>query len=252
MKIITSEFAHSYRHFSFGYADFLLHEKGDSLHKIYERGFLPDSSVPEHSNLFYRARSARVKLHGWTPNSENRRVLQKFEGKLQKKNIPFGLFNHDDKAFRSFCLTYFKNRHGEMSMPEQKFDTIMKSNLIKNIIVYYENNNIVAYVFEVNDSTMGHYWYSFYDLSYAFQSLGMWIMIDGVREAKKEKKKYYYLGTVYGDKALYKTNFNNLEYWTGSAWSDDIKALKKRSRGDNERTFDLPAEWKEQFHKKNS
>ena len=245
MKIITSEFAHSYKHFSFGYADFLLREKEDTLSEIYELGFLPDSSIPEYTNLFYRARSARVILDQWQPNSENRRVLKKFEGRLQRESIPFSSFNHKNTDFRAFCISYFKNRHGELSMPEHKFDTILKSKLITDIITYTEGGDIVAYVFEVTDKEMGHYWYSFYDLTYTFQSLGMWLMIDSTIEAKKKKKKMYYLGTVYGDKALYKTNFNKLEYWTGAQWSNDMKALKKRSRSDNERTFDLEAEWKE-------
>ena len=57
-------------------------------------------------------------------------------------------------------------------------------------------------------------------------------MIDAVREAQKSGKKYLYLGTVYGDKALYKTNFKNLEWWNGNEWISDIKKLKALARTD--------------------
>lgn len=92
---------------------------------------------------------------------------------------------------------------------------------------------------------MSHYWYSFYDLDLVFKSLGLWIMIDSIREAKKEKKDYFYLGTVYGEKALYKTNFDHLEYWNGGKWIADKKSLKIRSRSDQEREFNAIDEWKE-------
>jgi arginyl-tRNA--protein-N-Asp/Glu arginylyltransferase len=74
---------------------------------------------------------------------------------------------------------------------------------------------------------MRHFWYSFYDLAYANQSLGLWLMLDILRDAKKSKQRYCYLGTLYGKKGLYKMNFSPLEYWDGALWSRDPKALKR-------------------------
>lgn len=73
---------------------------------------------------------------------------------------------------------------------------------------------------------MAHFWFSFYDLSYARQSLGLWLMLDCLRDAKKRGRAHYYLGTVYGPSALYKTNFTPLEWWSEGGWSRDIRALK--------------------------
>jgi len=39
-----------------------------------------------------------------------------------------------------------------------------------------------------------------------YQSLGMWIMIDCIEQAKNDGYDLYYLGTAYGEKAKYKTN----------------------------------------------
>jgi arginyl-tRNA--protein-N-Asp/Glu arginylyltransferase len=99
--------------------------------------------------------------------------------------------------------------------------------------VYRLDNTPAAYVLEAEDGDMGHYWYSFYDLQYVQQSLGMWLMLDCIRDAKERGLAYYYLGTVYGEKALYKTNFAPLEWWDGNAWSSDTKLLRERSRGDS-------------------
>ena len=73
---------------------------------------------------------------------------------------------------------------------------------------------------------MAHYWFSFYDLAYARQSLGLWLMLDCIRDAEQRGLKNYYLGTVYGPNALYKTNFAPLEWWGEAGWSRDIQLLK--------------------------
>jgi len=244
MKLIVSEFAQSYANFSFGYTQYALREKEDSLEDIYTRGFLPDSSIPNKKGLFYMARSARIKLDGWKLNSENRRIAKRFDNKLKREMYPISEFDTQNKAFLSFCLEYFNERHGPTAMPKEKLTTILNANLISNIITYRNNGSIVGYVFEVSEHTMGHFWYSFYDLSYVHQSLGMWLMVDALREAQKRGIEYYYLGTVYGDKALYKTNFDNLEYWTGINWSTDSKKLRARSQSDEERSLGQTDEWK--------
>ncbi len=59
-------------------------------------------------------------------------------------------------------------------------------------------------------------------------------MLDCIIAAKENNLKHYYLGTVYGEKALYKTNFNGLEYWDGNTWQKNISDLKKLIRADKE------------------
>ena len=69
-------------------------------------------------------------------------------------------------------------------------------------------------------------------------------MLDGVRHAQKAGRKYFYVGTVYGEKALYKTAFDNVEYWDGGEWVADKKQLKKLGRSDNEKTVNIMDDWK--------
>ena len=59
-----------------------------------------------------------------------------------------------------------------------------------------------------------------------------------------KEPKIFYAGTVYGEKALYKTAFDNVEFWNGSEWVANKKHLKKLGRSDSERTVNIMDEWK--------
>lgn len=245
MRLFTSEFGHSYGSYSFGYCNYAELEKGDKLFEIYQKGFLPYSASFDKKGIFYMARSARINLKNFELNSENRRIAKRFDGKFEKEIIPFSKFNFKDEHFLNFCTEYFSVRHGKDVMPKSRLLFLLNCGLISEIAVYKENSIPKAYVFLVSDKEMSHFWFSFYDVSLVYQSLGMWLMIDMARAAIEEKKKYLYLGTVYAEKALYKTNFDNLEYWTGSEWSKDSKKLKLRSRTDHTRSLNIIDEWKE-------
>lgn len=111
-------------------------------------------------------------------------------------------------------------------MPRERLETILQSGLVSAVTKYSKDSLPVAYVLEVADADMAHYWFSFYDIAYARQSLGLWLMLDALRDAKTAGKTHYYLGTVYGEKALYKTNYSPLQWWSGESWSDDLRLLK--------------------------
>ncbi|MBI2635035.1 MAG: hypothetical protein HYW79_00610 [Parcubacteria group bacterium] len=244
MKKFQSEFGHNYKTYSFGYANYCIRNKKDKLSDIYTAGYLPYSGSPGVKDIFYMARSARVPLGSFKLSSENRRVARKFDGKLIRELVPLKNFDISNKGFINFCSDYFSKRHGPLVMPEERLKTILNHGLITDIVSYSMNNKPLAYVFEVSDKDMTHFWYSFYDLSLVFQSLGMWLMLDGVRHAQKAVRNYFYVGTVYGEKALYKTVFDNVEYWDGGEWVDDKKQLKKLGRSDNEKMVNIMDDWK--------
>jgi len=245
MKKFSSEFSHNYKSYSFGYANYCLKEKGDKVSDIYHLGFLPYSGNPGVKDVFYMARSARVPLNLFSLTSENRRIAKKFDGEFLCQSFLIKDFDIKNGEFISFCAEYFAKRHGPLVMPRERILTILQSGLVTHIIVYYKNSKPVAYVFEVSDSTATHFWFSFYDLEYVHQSLGMWLMLNSARIAKENNKKYVYIGTVYGEKALYKTAFKNIEYWNGDIWINDIKKLKILSHTDNDRTISLVDAWKD-------
>lgn len=244
MKTFCSEFAHDYSSYTFAYALYAQKEPSDTLNDIYQRGFLPYSAMPEKKDICYMARSARVPLHDWQMTSENRRIAKKFDDTFEKERIPFDTFSYTEE-FYTFCLDYFSKRHGPSAMPRARLELILDMGLVSTIVAYKKANEVVAYVFEVESVGMTHYWFSFYDLSLVNQSLGLWLMIDGIRDAKERGVECYYLGTVYGAKALYKTNFEPLEWWNGEQWVQDVKALRARSRGDDGRVVTRMDAWKE-------
>ena len=247
MKTFSSEFAHSYENYSFGYCNYAIRGEKDVLSDIYGKGFLPYSGMAgDNKNPFYMARSARIDLKHFALNSENRRIAKRFDGKFTKETVPFQKFDAQDDTFINFCVAYFSKRHGERVMPKERLLKILQSGFITEIIIYREGGLPRAYVFEISDKHMSHFWFSFYDLSYANQSLGMWLMIDRARAAKENKKHHFYMGTVYAEKALYKTNFDRVEHWNGIKWSKDSKKLRARSRTDKGRTYDIVDEWKEE------
>lgn len=79
---------------------------------------------------------------------------------------------------------------------------------------------------------MHHYWFSFYDMALANKSFGSYLMLDAIERAKESGAAYMYLGTVYGAKALYKANYEPLEFWDGTAWNEDTAKLKELARND--------------------
>ncbi len=206
-------------------------EAGDSLEELYNQGYLPYSGTIGLHNIFYSARSARVALQQFVLSSENRRIAKKFDGQFIKERVDVRDFTADE-AFYTFVLNYFTERHGPTVMPRERLELLLHSGLISTIITYSQNSHIVGYVLEVESGSMRHYWYSAYDLALAKQSLGLWLMLDCIRDAAAEEFDYYYLGTVYGTKALYKTNFEPLLWWSGEEWSADITLLKERARTD--------------------
>lgn len=209
----------------------VLREAGEPLEVLYGQGFLPYSGTTDLQHIFYSARSARVVLQEYKESSENRRIAKRFDDIFEKKRVPMADFVPDE-AFYEFCLAYFAQKHGADAMPRARLRTILESGLLSNVYVYTKDGAPAAYVLEAAEGSFCHYWYSFYDLAYARQSLGLWLMQDAIRAAKACQLEHYYLGTVYGEKALYKTNFEPLEWWDGSNWSRDIAALKTLARKD--------------------
>jgi arginyl-tRNA--protein-N-Asp/Glu arginylyltransferase len=209
---------------------FIIKEPSDPLHELYAQGYLPHSGTTEVANVFYSARSARVGLKDFVPTSENRRIAKKF-GAFFKERIPMRDFV-PSPSFIDFFVGYFTSRHGPRVMPRERLEVILTSGIVTTIVTYSHEGRPAGYVLEVEDANMAHYWYSAYDLALMHQSLGLWLMGDCIQDAQERGLDFYYVGTVYGPRALYKTNFEPLEWWDGERWSADVRCLKELSRAE--------------------
>jgi arginyl-tRNA--protein-N-Asp/Glu arginylyltransferase len=225
MRIFHREFGSRYESYEFGYSVYASLEANDALSEVYGAGFLPHSADPNVRDLFYMARSVRVPLNAFKLTSENRRILKKFEDFtsvfLTKEELAA------DASFLPCFLSYFHARHGERVMTEERARGILATPHPLRGIRYEKNGAVAGYVLEIPENGFAHYWYSCYDPIYTGTSLGMWLMLDAVLRAQKEERDYIYLGTAYGSKGRYKTNFEPLEFWDGSEWGRDTKELKR-------------------------
>lgn len=225
MRIFHGEFAHDYGTYAFGYQVHAILDEGESAQFAYENGFLPRSNEPSVRDRFYMARSVRVPVALHEPNSENRRVLKKFDGLLEE-TIMSREELMGDAVFKHMFLSYFETRHGVGIMSPERLEGILATPLPLRGIRYSEQGVPVGYALEVAGEGFLHYWYPVFLPDRVHTSLGMWMMLDAVRRAKNEHRGYAYLGTAYGEKGRYKMNVGPLEFWDGKEWQNDTSALK--------------------------
>jgi arginyl-tRNA--protein-N-Asp/Glu arginylyltransferase len=225
MRIFHREFGARYETYEFGYAIYGAQERADALADIYRAGFLPHSADPEVRDLFYMARSVRVPLADFKETSENRRILKKFEGAFSRTMLSSEELAADP-AFLPCFQHYFESRHGERVMSTARAEGILASPHPLRAVRYEKDGTLAGYVLEIADEGFAHYWYSCYDDAYTGTSFGMWLMLDAIARAKEDGRAHIYLGTAYGAKGRYKTNFDPLEFWDGSEWVRDLKRLK--------------------------
>ncbi len=225
MRVFHREFGYRYDSYEFGYTAYATLEAGDPPAAAYEAGFLPHSADPSVRDLFYMARSVRVPLGSWQPSSENRRIARKFEGTFTRTLLSQAELA-DDPNFLPCFLAYFRERHGERVMSEERARGILGTPLPLRGVRYENGEGLAGYVLEVASGGLVHYWYSCYTPTYAGTSLGMWLMLDAVARAKEDGHTHLYLGTAYGAKGRYKTNFSPLEFWDGGEWRTDEHTLK--------------------------
>jgi arginyl-tRNA--protein-N-Asp/Glu arginylyltransferase len=243
MKLVNSEFISDYNTYSFGYCIYAIYEPNieNDLSNIYNSGFLPYSGSRDLHNHFYLCRSLRINLQNFTLNSENRRMYKKFEGKYKREVL--SNFESLDKEMQNFLIKfytdYFKDFHGIGAMSNDRIKFILHFGIINKIILYKnEEGDIVGSVLLVNENDVSHYWYSAYSSELKNMGFGMWMIIEEVIQAQKENKKYFYLGTGYGQKAKYKLNFNNVEFWDGNQWQGDMSKLKLLIVNDENKKFE--------------
>ncbi len=233
MKIYLQEFSHNYKKYLFGYTLHALREEDDLLDNLYVRGFLPFTGNTTVKDTYYMARSCRIDLEKFSPSSENRRIQKKIlPGTFIKTKHPAKNYLNNEQ-FLHFCLEYFDKKHGQGIFSKERLQFVLSFSKEVYVLKYSdEQEKTVAYVIEVEGHWAAQYWFSFYDLNDLLPSLGVWLMLDCIISAKEKKLKHYYLGTVYGEKALYKTNFAALEYWDGNSWQQNIANLKNLARSD--------------------
>jgi len=240
MKIFRSESLVDYTTYTFNYAIYCRQDNADETTAVYRQGFLPYSNslqleTPHH----YLARSLRAELDKFTPTSENRRVEKKMAELAPRLEVIDKKDFRRDKAFDKFCLDYAGVRFGGAFTPE-RFQYVYNWKYFNKIFRFTsQNGDLLGYVFAVMNDEILHYWFSFYDLKHSRLGLGKWMMYSVITWAKEKGLQEVYLGTCYGQKAMYKMrDFKGLSFFDGNAWNPDMKLLKAKCKSDDSFTAD--------------
>jgi len=236
MKIFRSESLVDYKTYTFNYAIYCRQDRPEETNDIYRRGFLPYSgSLSLDITHHYLSRSLRVVLANFKPTSENRRV----EKKIASLNPQIIVHKKEDfkadNTFKKFCLDYAAVRF-DGAMPENRFEYIYNWQYLSHILEFKtDTGDTLGYVFAILTDEILHYWFSFYDLQHSRLGLGKFMMYKSIDWAKQQDLKEVYLGTCYGEKAMYKMrDFKGLEFFDGNDWNPDMKLLKQKCKTDNQ------------------
>ncbi len=234
MKILFREYTADYSTYTFPYTVLAIFEPGDTLEAFYTKGFLPYSdhkNIPEQKIMFYMARSIRIDLEKFDLTSENRRLRKRNENlHLTFEMVPKNKIDFEE--IKNFAWKYVRERIGEAMTPD-RLAYIFHFPLLNHIAVFKSFNKIVGYVWIIENETLRHYWFSFFDTKLLVNGIGKHIMELMISDSRNRGQKHIYLGTCYGAKAMYKIrDFKGVEFFDGNRWNSDVKLLKNKCKSD--------------------
>jgi len=237
MEYLFTEDNINYKDYKFGYTVNCVLNNSDDIDKVLSKGFLPyTGNVNNSEEVYYMARSIRINLNDYERLSENKRIIKSVKSKFKINVELFDKeeFNHD-KDFKKFCVNYSKKRFINEPLSLNRLDLIIKRNNYNKIFKFSIDGLNIGYVLVYHSKNIIHYWFSFYDVNYLKEfSIGKFIMEKVIFYAKKNKMTFIYLGTCYGEKALYKVrDFKGIEYFDGIKWNNNIKSLKELCKNDS-------------------
>jgi hypothetical protein len=224
VKLLFSETTPDYAHYLYPYVVWGFLEAGETPADAFEHGFLPGNPLLER---FYMVRHVRVPLAGWKPTSENRRILRKGEG-WDCTLVPKEQFEYGGER-RDRWLAYAAERFGDGVMPGERLDRVMAGPVISHVLHFTETatgRELGTAVLYLESPRVAYYYYAFYDLALSDRNLGMYMMTRSVAHFAALGYTHLYIGTCVTAKALYKAQFEPLEFFNGNRWSRDVAELK--------------------------
>ena len=175
-----------------------------------------------------QTRSVRINLKKFRLSSENRRILKKTDAiSLQPLALPLSTY---DFAIGKSAKDFYEEKFGPGIMSAQKIKEMItdagKSNF-DTLLSYALDSKTIGYAICYENEQMLHYSYPFYDLTLAPKDMGMGMMIRAVSYAQEKGLSYTYLGSLQRPGDTYKLQFEGLEWFDGTVWSEDIEKAKE-------------------------
>lgn len=175
--------------------------------------------------VMHQTRSIRIDLSSFELSSENKRVLRKTQEMEDPATAQLPVMSYNwmiGKLAKDFYDTKFGAGTFSANKVKELLTEQKKSNF--NLLLEYVGDTLgYAICYENND--LLHYSYPFYELD-SPAGTGMGMMIRAIQLAKKNNKKYIYLGSAQRPTDVYKLQFKGLEWFDKNEWKDDIKELK--------------------------
>ena len=223
MRLVFSEATPDYARYAFPYAVWGFPEPGETPADFLEAGFLPSSVALDR---FYLCRQLRVPLPGWIPNTENRRILRKAE-RWTCRLVPRSEDDYRPER-RSQWLEFARVRFGEGVMPGERLDRLMAAPVVTHLLEFLDagsGREVGTVLMHLEAPRLAYYYFAFHTLDEAAGISGMQMMTRAVSYFSQAGFGHLHLGTCYDERALYKVQFEPMEYSTGWTWSRDMKAL---------------------------
>lgn len=224
MKIFFSEYKADYSKYQFPYQVYAVKEPNDSIADLYEKGFLPTRI---HKDLFYLARSLRIDLAKFSPNTENRRIFRKTDY-LSFEIFPLNQYEYHYEIGK-MAVDFSKARFHGTKFTQQSVKKLFTESSMTHVLEFTDKTTEkkIGYTLcLIEDKSILHYSYPFYNTSYFNKNLGMGMMLNAINHAKMNFMNHVYIGTCYTKESLYKLQFDGLEFFNGLKWDSDIVKLK--------------------------
>ena len=192
-----------------------------TLEKLISEGFR------RSENIFYKPNckncnscmSTRIPLSNFLFSKNFKRILRKnddLEFKIVKPK--------SNRMYYKLFKNYLKFRHSKGDMTDMSyldFRTMLEISPVNTKILHlYKNNKFFgAMLYDVYEKSYSAN-YSFYNPIFKKRSLGTFLILKLIEEAKKEKIKYLYLGYYIKEckKMSYKINFKPIEILKNKKW----------------------------------
>jgi hypothetical protein len=225
MRLLFSEAPPDAAHYLYPYAVWGFLEPGETPADAFAAGFLPGTAAVDR---FYLVRQLRVPLKEWKATSENRRVLRKGSS-LTCALIPRAEFEFSAQR-RAAWLAYSAERFGPGVMSGERLDRLMAGRVISHVLQFTdgatgaEAGTVLLYL---QAPRIAFYYFAFYPFSPETRHVGMAMMTRAVEWFAAAGYDHLHLGTCYTERALYKTQFEPVEFFNGFRWSRNREELKR-------------------------
>lgn len=224
MKLLFSEATPDPAHYVYPYVVWGFLEPGETPADAFAAGFLPGS--PE-LDRFYLVRQIRIPLQEWKPSSENRRVLRKAH-RWRAELIPRTAFDYSP-ARRAAWLAFAEARFGPGVMPAARLDRLMSGAVVTHLLQFTDDPtgaDAGTVLLFLEAPRVAFYYFAFQTPAPEVRPAGMAMMTRAVEQFAQAGWTHLHVGSCYSEKALYKVQFEPLEFFNGVRWSRNLNELK--------------------------